>query len=195
MAIAFFDFDGTICKRDSFLDFIYFTVGKVKYYKGLLLLSPKIFAYIFKLKKNDRLKEDFFSYYFSAMEASTIEKLGKEYSKKRISLIIYSSAIDRIRWHKQRGDQVYIISASSSIWLGEWCKEIGVELIGTKFIKQGNRYTGKIDGQNCYGKEKQKIIEEILSFSNNPESYGYGDSTGDKYFLKIVTHRFYKFFS
>ena len=42
MKIAFFDFDGTITKKDSTIGFIRFFVGDLKFIFGIIIVDKKI---------------------------------------------------------------------------------------------------------------------------------------------------------
>jgi hypothetical protein len=95
--IAFFDLDGTITTKDTFIDFIVFCRGKFYFLIGLLLLSPFIVLNIIKLFPNYRLKEIFFRYYLASYySAIELENHGKSYSVKRLPNIIYKEAIKQI---------------------------------------------------------------------------------------------------
>ena len=98
--MAFFDLDGTITTKDTFIDFIVFCRGKFYFLLGLLLLSPFIALYLIKLFPNYRLKEIFFRYYLASyFSADDLENLGKTYSVKRLPNIFYKEAIKQINWH------------------------------------------------------------------------------------------------
>jgi len=45
MNLALFDFDGTITRKDSMLEFLKYAVGQKNYYLGLFRLSPGLLAY------------------------------------------------------------------------------------------------------------------------------------------------------
>ena len=45
MNLALFDFDGTITNRDSFIDFIKFAKGNLKFFQGFMILSPILILY------------------------------------------------------------------------------------------------------------------------------------------------------
>lgn len=191
--MAFFDLDGTITTKDTFIDFIVFCRGKFYFLLGLLLLSPFIALYLIKLLPNYRLKEIFFRYYLASyFSADDLENLGKTYSVKRLPNIFYKEAIKQINWHKENNHRIIILTASSSIWLSEWCRSNELEIIGTQFAKSGNKYTGKIYGKNCYGRQKKIIVEKILNETPFILTYGYGDSKADKNFLSILRHGNYK---
>ena len=191
--IAFFDLDGTITSKDTFLDFIVFCRGKRSFYLGILLLSPFIILYVLKLYPNFKLKEYFFYYYLAKYNSvEEIENWGKQYAKNRLPNLVYKEALNRIVWHKKNNHRVIVLTASSSIWLAEWCKEHELELIGTLFEKKDGKYTGKISGKNCHGPEKQKIVNTILNENKTSLTYGYGDSKADKLFLDILNFKYFR---
>ena len=182
--IAFFDLDGTITSKDTFLDFIKYCRGDFFFYLGLFVLSPYIFLYIFKLYPNYKLKELFFTYYLASYYSILeLDNLGKLYSIERIPDLVYKEALIRIKWHKEIHHEVIILTASSPIWLSEWCKINKLLLIGTEFIKKDDKYTGEISGKNCFGLQKQIIVDKILRETDISITYGYGDSKADKFFL------------
>jgi HAD superfamily hydrolase (TIGR01490 family) len=192
--IAFFDMDGTITTKDTFLDFIVYCRGQFVFRFGLILLSGFILLYYCKLFSNKKLKEIFFTFFLSSFSQEELETLGISYARDRLPLLIRGKATQQIEWHRNKQHRIVIITASSSIWLGAWCKEQGIELIGTEFNKTNNRYTGKIKGENCFGEEKLRRVKALLHnmLPEHLETYGYGDTHSDKYFLNALNHSVFK---
>ncbi|HFU76671.1 MAG TPA: haloacid dehalogenase-like hydrolase [Arcobacter sp.] len=192
--IAFFDFDGTIIRGDSLIEFIKFVVGDFNYYKGLFFLSPMLILYRFKLIKNDVAKERLLSYYFRGYTFDEFQKLGNQFSLNEIDRLVYEDALKRFLWHQENGDEVVIVSASIECWLQAWCKKNGIDLISTKLATYNNVLTGKFSGKNCYGKEKKNRVLEQYTLDNYDEIYVYGDSKGDRELLTLATKSFYRYF-
>ncbi len=190
--IAFFDLDGTITKNDTFIDFIIFVCGKFNFYLGLLYLGPYIFLYLINQYPNFKLKEKVFKFYLAKYDEQELKILGDRYSHLVLPRFIYSEALQKIQWHQKNSDRVIIITASSPIWLGGWCAQNNLEIIGTLYESLNGKYTGKILGRNCYGTEKMNIVKKILSVDNYSKTYGYGNSKGDLPFLNIVGSKHYK---
>ena len=184
--IAVFDLDGTITNKDTFLEFIKYYKGSINFYLGLLVLSPFIILFYLKLYSNNKLKECFFSYYFKGESAIEIAKKGEVFSLEVLPLLCRKSAIDILEWHQNRNHDILILSASSDIWLKKWCMSKNYKLICTSFKKNKNSYTGKIDGENCFGIRKKELLLDFIKKNNYSFSYGYGDSKSDKYFLELV---------
>ena len=61
--IAVFDFDGTLTKKDSFIEFIRFTFGTRALLFGLLLYSPLLILMKLRLYDNGKAKQKVFAYF------------------------------------------------------------------------------------------------------------------------------------
>lgn len=65
MALALFDFDGTITFKDSFADFIKYAVGQTRFRLGVACLTPVFAGFLLGLVPAWRAKE-LMSIFFSA---------------------------------------------------------------------------------------------------------------------------------
>jgi phosphatidylglycerophosphatase C len=187
---AFFDFDGTITFRDSFLEFIKYSVGIPRLSAGILCNLPFICLFYLKMYPNQKLKERFFSFFYKGVSEVELEKQGDSFGKSVIPGLCYKSALDVIAWHKEQGHDIYLITASSKIWLKEWCRVNAIHLIGTEFEVVNGRYTGMIKGKNCYGEEKFNRIQPLLQSYDFSQTYGYGDRASDKFYLTRLNRYF-----
>lgn len=186
MGIAFFDFDGTLTTRDSFLAFVRFARGRVAYWRGLAWLSPRILRYYLRRYPNDRLKEAFFSYYFRGMSEVELLRTGEEFAARELPRLCRPELVARLGWHRAQGHAVVVLTASSPIWLAGWCRAQQVQLIGTAFEVQNGRYTGRLAGPNCHGTRKQQLVAEWLAAHPYRETYGYGNLPDDAPFLSLL---------
>ncbi len=192
MALALFDFDGTITTKDSLIDFIQFSVGKRTYYRGVLFLSTVLLAYCIKIIPNHMAKEKLIAHFFKGWGIRQFEKIATQYSLEQIDKIVRPLAIDRLMWHKQQGHKVVIVSASIENWIKPWCDRNDIELIATKLEFKENKFTGKFASKNCYGFEKEHRIRDTYNLSGYETIYAYGDSKGDKEMLGLADKAYYK---
>ncbi len=192
--IAFFDLDGTITFKDTFIDFIIFVRGKGTFYKGLFYLSPLIFLFFIRIYPNYKLKEKFFKKFLASLNYKDLTEAGANYSQNRLPNIIYNDALERIKWHQNKNHRIVILTASSSIWLSKWCEKYNLELIATNFEIENEKYTGQILGLNCYGAEKLRIVNMILSQNYYEETFGYGNTKSDLYFINQLKNKYYRYF-
>ncbi|MFW0883661.1 HAD-IB family hydrolase [Candidatus Acidulodesulfobacterium sp. H_13] len=191
MKIAFFDFDGTITTGDSLLRFIRFVVADRRFLTGLVALSPVLILYKLKLIPNYKAKQKMLSWFFKDIAKDIFLKASMEYSLKHIDSIVRPKAIDKIKWHKDQGHKVVIVSASMECLLKPWCERNSIELLATK-LKITDMVTGDLLTKNCYGVEKVNRIKEEYSLNEYEYIYAYGDSIGDKHMLELANERYYK---
>lgn len=192
MNIAFFDFDGTITTDDSLLKFIRFVVGDLKFIIGLGVLSPVLIIYKLKLIPNYRAKQIMLSYFFKGMAEKDFMAVARRYSLEHIDTILRSKAMEKIRWHQERGDKVVIVSASLECWLKPWCELHNIEVLATQLKVEEGIVTGQFLTKNCYGIEKEHRIKEAYNLSNYTHIYAYGDSRGDCEMLALADTKEYK---
>lgn len=169
-----YDFDKTIYKNDSSIDFYKFCIKKNR---KVLLILPKFFIYIvlysIKIIEKERLKSCFFSFvkYFNDIESVAY----KFWEEKKYELKDF--------YINQQKKSDIIISASPEFLLKPVSKKYGFKLIATKH----NLKTGELIGKNCYGEEKVKRLNEIGITTCNQF---YSDSFSDSPLSKIASKAF-----
>ena len=53
------------------------------------------------------------------------------------------AALERIEWHRSRGDDVVVVSGSLDVYLKPWCAALGLECICTTLEERDGTLTGK----------------------------------------------------
>lgn len=188
--IAFFDFDGSIIKGDSMLMYVNECCGKWAVILGLIAIIPKIISLKLGSKKYFGLKEKFFKYTIKGKQRSKLEKCA-ESLRPKLEESIWPFMQERMKWHKQNGHEIVIVSASAEIWLKPWTKMQGYTLISSKLEFQDDTFTGKLSTANCKGPEKVTRIKESYSLSDYKDIYAYGDTSSDIPMLNLASHPFW----
>ena len=80
MNIALFDFDGTISSKDSFMLYTLYISGSIKFVIGLLILSPILIMYKFRLVSNQFMKSSIIRFYYKNLSLDQAKKLSKSFS-------------------------------------------------------------------------------------------------------------------
>ena len=194
MNLVLFDFDGTITRDDSLLEFVAYVVGFKKFFRGILVLSPILAAYKLGLASNNFTRRKLLDYFFAGMSADKFDKICKKYSTTHIEDILKQSAMDKIASYKAAGDKIVIVTASLEDWLRPWCDAQGLELLGTKIRRKGGIITGEIEGQNCYGAQKVARVRAAYDVQAFDRVIAYGDSRGDREMLEFADEAHYKAF-
>lgn len=154
MAIAIFDFDGTIISRDSLPDFLIQACGR----KAFLLRLPWIIllkgAALTGILSTHRAKELVISSFLRGMKTEDFQQACLEYAS-RIPAFVYPAALEEIRRHQEEGNKIAIISASVPDWIRPWAQTVGIRLVeGTGLEVREQTLTGRFSTPNCKGGEK-----------------------------------------
>ena len=193
--IAFFDFDGTITKKDTLLEFIKFTKGSFGFYLGFLLNLPYLIAYKLKIISNQSAKEKVLRFFFHGIAIEEFNRRCQEFAEQVVPKLVRTKALDEIERLKAMDVKVVVVSASPENWIEQWTKRLGLELIASRLEVSGGKVTGKILGKNCHGDEKVVRIKEVYDLTNYNIIAAYGDSGGDKPMLALADQAHYRPFS
>lgn len=200
-----FDFDGTITKRDTLIEFIRFAKGTAALLWGLLLISPLIVLMKLHLYDNGKAKQRLFAHFFCGMSIDEFNGLCDDFSNSHRSLI-RRGARDNIFLAMANDLPVVVVSASIDNWVIPFFYDSNedyiqgekhpIEVIGTQVEVVDGRLTGRFLTPNCYGAEKLRRLKAAFpALETNRDDYfvaAWGDSRGDKEMLEFADERHYK---
>lgn len=195
MNLYIFDFDGTLTRRDSFIGLLAYSFGRKRLLRCLLRYSIDLVLMKLHLFPNGRAKELVFSYFFRGMKVEDFNALCARYAANN-SDILRASTLSILREALQRGEQCYVISASSAAWVEPMLAKAvpGVKVIGTQWAVRKGRLTGLMEGPNCYGSEK--VVQLMMAVPDWQQRHiiAYGDSRGDKEIMQLANEKHYRDF-
>lgn len=194
-SLALFDFDGTLTHGDTFIKFIRFTNSPIRYWMGILFLSPMLVLYKLGIIRNDKAKQIMFSFYFKNKSYENFIQSGKDFCKDLLPKLIKTEGMEKIKWHQSQQHRVILVSASIKEWVAPWCEKINIEYATTEVEIIDQKITGRFSTQNCYGIEKVNRIKSMLNLAEYSTIYAYGDTKGDKEMLSIAQHPHFKPFN
>jgi len=190
-SIAAFDFDGTITKRDSFLNFIIYCFGYVRFFIGFIRVVPEVVLYLLGKVPNCVPKRKMLVIFFKGMREDEFLKKCRDYSLKCVDKIVRGKIIKKIQWHKEQGHRLVIVSASIDEWIKPWAEKNGFEkVVATKIGAFNGVLTGDFGSENCYGEQKAKRFLEQYPDREEYYLFVYGDSKGDRALLEIADSMF-----
>ncbi|MBI5056273.1 MAG: HAD family hydrolase [Nitrospirae bacterium] len=194
--LAFFDFDGTMIKVDSFPRFLWFCTSPSIFTQKLLRSIPVLLKYSSGAIDNHTAKEKIFAIFFAKAKMDVFSNNARSFSNAVIPRLVRHEAIERLRWHQKQNHQCILVSASIEEYLVPWAQAVGFsKVLATKVeVDSSCNLTGKFLGKNCNGIEKIKRIQGYIGHPGKYEIYAYGDSKGDVELLRIADHPFYKSF-
>ena len=191
--VVAFDFDGTLTKKDSFIECIKFSKGKANFYLSLPYIGVVWYLSKLKLISTHKAKEKIFSHFYKGLPKIKF----KEYCNNFIEPINYmlrDDAKSTIEKHLKNQCKILIVSASIENWIQPWAIANGIETVLATQIEIDSRgnLTGRFSSLNC--NKEEKVNRLLQKYPNIKEYYltVYGDTNGDKALMKIADKVFYK---
>lgn len=190
--LALFDFDGTITTADTFIPFIRYAVDPGRMAVGRIVLAPIIVAYKMGLVHASPVRANIVRVGFSGKRVTDVRRLGASYAQDHFPKVIRPKALQRIKWHKDRGDTVAVVSASLDVYLSEWCHGLGLDLICTELEVRHDTLTGRYRPRDCTGTEKARRVLEKYDLKAYPVIYAYGDTKDDEALLNLAHRKYFR---
>ncbi len=192
MDLALFDFDGTITHADTFTPFLYFAVPPWRVVVASVALSPLIAGYKLGLVPTPTLRAWLVSAAFRGRRSADVLRLGERYASDVIPGVLRPEALAKIAWHKQRGDTVVVVSASLDVYLSNWCRALGLDLICSELEERRGALTGRYRGGDCTGPEKARRVLERYDVGRFSVVHAYGDTREDHALLALGHRKYYR---
>lgn len=187
--LALFDFDGTLCRKDSFTGFIFYALKKRHIVKQGIKLLPWIQAYYLNIYPADSMRIKLFKHMFGDMYAHDIRKLAHDYAQL-LMLSFDQSIHQQLIQHQKNGDDVVIVSASIDLYLNDIAKKLNVDLICTHTEILDDHFTGMYSTLDCSSDQKRIRILEKYNLDDYESVYAYGNSKEDLAMFSLADHTY-----
>ncbi len=192
MALVLFDLDNTLLAGDSdylwgvflgeqgLVDPDYYAAENERFYREYKEGKLDIFEFLaFSLKP------------LSERSMEELRELHRRFMEEKIQPIITRDAKMLVDMHRQRGDELLIITATNAFVTAPIAAAFGIQhLLATEPEIVDGRYTGKVAGTPCFREGKVKRLEAWLADHdhNLGNAWFYSDSHNDLPLLEKVTH-------
>ena len=103
------------------------------------------------------------------------------------------SALDRLEWHRERGDELVLATATNEFLTQPVASHLEIpHLIASPAARRGTDFTGERGGPACFREEKLRYVESWLGARGHTlesvEAWFYSDSINDLPLLGAVHH-------
>lgn len=187
-----FDFDGTLTRRDTLIEFIRFVKGNKAFLLCFLRYSPLLVLMKLGLYPNWKAKQRVFSHCFRGMAVDTFNFLCARFARDKARLM-RPKGMKKLREVLAEGGKVVIVSASVNNWVEPFFAGIGgVYVVGTMVEEREGVLTGRFLTKNCYGEEKVTRLLQLFPERTQYWLTAYGDSRGDFELLDFANESYYR---
>ena len=187
--IAFFDFDGTLIRRDSG---VICAVPSMR--RGLL--GPGIFAELVGTwllsKAGLRTRTDAMRVGFRCYAGRTLAELRglvRSIYDEHLRAFLSAPMVEAVRAHRAAGDRLVILTASASFFAEPVAADLGFDAWeGTRVVFAGGRCTGQVDGEILDGAAKLDAARRAAASAGVPlgRCAFYSDHIADLPLLEAV---------
>lgn len=187
-----FDFDGTLTRRDTLIEFIRFAKGDKAFLLCFLRYSPLLVLMKLGLYPNWKAKQRVFSHCFRGMAVDTFNSLCSRFARDKARLM-RPKGMKKLREVLAEGGKVVVVSASVNNWVEPFFAGIGgVYVVGTMVEEREGVLTGRFLTKNCYGEEKVTRLLQLFPERTQYWLTAYGDSRGDFELLDFANESYYR---
>ena len=193
--VAVFDFDGTLTEADSLLPFLREHAGALRFWSKLAVSAPTFHGLASGLLSNHQAKERLLRAFLRGCPLDRLERTAAHYASGRLLELLNPHAMERLRWHREKGHRVILLSASPETYLRPWAAQFDIgEIVGTRLASEHGILTGCIVGENCHGAEKVRRLEDVLGNLSDWHIHAYGDARSDRFVLHAAAEAHYRTF-
>jgi uncharacterized protein (TIRG00374 family) len=193
--VAVFDVDGTLLRGDC----LWLAARRSKSLAGQLLAAlaclPWLIGWQLRLVSTGRFKQQTIAAFGVCEAVNRAEGMGRAgWLLGELQSQLRPEALQRLRWHQQRGDRVLLCSASPRLLLQPLADWLEVELLCTELEQAQGQWRPRLSSPNCKGPEKVRRLEQHLGPLEGLSIEAYGDSKGDRELLQAAALPHYRSF-
>lgn len=178
-----FDLDRTVTRHSTFIPFLWFAACSRPH---RLLLVPAILlaalAYRLGLLSRGGIKAFMLTCILGGTPRPAVERLGAAFAARCAGRGLRPGARQAIDRARSRGRTLVLATASFDFYVEPLAKQLGFHrVVATRAAWSGSgRLTGRIEGENCYGAEKLRRLEQAVpELKRDHRVAAYSDSHAD----------------
>lgn len=187
--LALFDFDGILCKKDSFTGFIFYALSKRHIVKQGIKILPWIQAYYLNIYPAHAMRIKLFNAMFKHADANEILDIADEYAYRLMGQLD-PTLYQQLLKHQNNGDDVVLVSASVDIYLEVICQLLKIDLICTETEILEGKFTGHYATPDCSCEQKRLRVLEKYNLAHYQKVFAYGNSEEDLDMLNLADFKY-----
>jgi phosphatidylglycerophosphatase C len=187
-ALAVFDLDGTITRRDTLVPFVWSCLRRRPWRLPLLLsIVPLTLGFVLH-RDRGRFKGGLIRATLGGLPRAYLERCAERFVPRLLQQGVFAEALHAIAMHRLRGDTLVLMSASVDLYVPSIGRALG---FGQTICSQLRwRADGRLDGRlataNCRGEEKRRCLQALIARERPSQVYAYGNSRSDLPHMRLA---------
>ena len=186
--LVLFDLDGTLSRRDTFLNYLILALLRrpSRLWRLPMLLADVILHQAGSID-DAALKERFLTALLGGLRKSDLEPWTSRFVETTLRTGLRADGLRRLEQHRADGHEVAILTGSPDLYVEPLASAIGIRHVLCSRTKwEENRFTGRLAGANCKGEEKVKCLEFLKEQLRPSIVIAYADDFSDLPLLRAV---------
>lgn len=186
-AIAVFDLDGTITRRDTFVPYLRGWLRRHPARRRRLATAAAVIRYLATGRDRGRLKSDLLRACMGGAERAEVDAWSDEFVAGLDALSMCPGALAAIASHRAAGDRLVLLSASVDLYVPKIGRRLGFdETICTGVAWRDGQLEGGLTTANRRGDEKRRCVDALRQRFPGARFAAYGNSRSDLAHLSAV---------
>lgn len=188
--LVIFDLDNTLIKKQSQALLLFYALEK-RLISPFFYFTVMIWFIFYKLNlvKNPRKIMEYSFTFLKEKDVVDFKQIIDDFFKEKLKFVIFVDVLKIVNTHKAKGRKILIVSNTIECIPKKIAEFLNINYyIGTRLEIKNNKFTGKIDGDIIYGRNKISAIKKFVIKNNFSlkGSWGYSDHHSDIPFLELV---------
>jgi phosphatidylglycerophosphatase C len=187
-SLAVFDLDGTISRHDTLGPFLWgFLWRRPWRLLRALLALPAAARFLFN-RDRGAFKGAVLHALLGGARRAALGRWADRFVGALLHEGLYAEALAAIAMHRERGDGLLLMSASTDLYIPRIGHALGFdEIICTEVRwRADERLDGRLATANCRGEEKRRCLAALIARDAPGQVYAYGDSRADLAHMQLV---------
>jgi phosphatidylglycerophosphatase C len=178
--VAVFDLDGTITRSDTLLPYLLHALGRYPRRVLRLWTVPATLVRFAIDRDRGRLKGELIHAVLGGLSHAEVHALTTTFLDARLLGLLRPMALNAIEAHRNAGDWLVLLSASTEFYVREIGARLGFDqVICTEVRWDGDRLDGHLKSENRRGPEKTRCLQELREDHPQASFAAYGNAASD----------------
>jgi len=187
-AVAVFDLDGTLTRRDTLLPYVAGFLRshpwRVVYLIGVL---PALARYAVGRADRGALKAALLRATFGDQDRSALQAWTAQFVPRVVHQGLHRDALETLACHRRAGDHLVLLSASTDLYVPALAAALGFdEALCTGLEWDNDRLTGRLTTPNRRGPQKARCLEGLRARYPGSRIAAYGNAASDLEHLRLA---------